>query len=41
MTYKQTIASLIAATPFAIDREIHVSGKPPTMASSELPTNAP
>lgn len=38
-TYKETIATLIRAAPFDIDTEIQVSGRPPTMASSEFLTN--
>ena len=38
-TYKETIASLIRATPFDIDTDIQVSGRPPSMASSEFLTN--
>jgi hypothetical protein len=38
-TYKQAIARLIAATPFAVDPDIQMTGKPPTMASSEFLTN--
>ncbi|MEB3188870.1 MAG: AccI family restriction endonuclease [Snowella sp.] len=38
-SYSQTIARLIAATPFSIDTEIQVKGRPPSMASSEFLTN--
>lgn len=38
-SYKQTIARLMAATPFGIDPDIQMTGKPPTMASSEFLTN--
>ncbi len=38
-TYKETIASLIGSTPFDIDTDIQISGRPPTMASSEFLTN--
>lgn len=37
--YKERIASLIAATPFGVDTEIQITGRPPTMASSEFLTN--
>lgn len=37
--YKKTIASLIKKAPFEIDPDIQLSGKPPTMASSEFLTN--
>ena len=37
--YKEIIASLIDAAPFDIDTEIRISGRPPTMASSEFLTN--
>ena len=39
MTYKETIASLISAAPFDVDTDIEMSGRPPTMASSEFLTN--
>lgn len=39
MTYKETIASLINSVPFEIDTGIQLSGRPPTMASSEFLTN--
>ncbi len=39
MTYKETIAALISAAPFDIDTNIQMSGRPPTMASSEFLTN--
>lgn len=38
-TYKQAIARLVAASPFAIDTDIQMTGRPPTMASSEFLTN--
>lgn len=38
-TYKETIAALIKASPFNIDTDIQMSGRPPTMASSEFLTN--
>lgn len=38
-TYKEIIARLITASPFAIDTEIKMEGRPPTMASSEFLTN--
>lgn len=34
--YKETIASLISKAPFDIDTKVQVSGRPPTMASSEF-----
>ncbi len=37
--YKEEIASLLASTPFRIDPDLQVTGKPPTMASSEFLTN--
>lgn len=37
--YKETIARLLAATPFGVNPDIQMSGKPPTMASSEFLTN--
>ena len=39
MTYKETIASLINSAPFEIDTDVQLSGRPPTMASSEFLTN--
>lgn len=39
MTYKETILSLINESPFDIDADIQISGRPPTMASSEFLTN--
>jgi type II restriction enzyme len=38
-TYKEQIARLLRQTPFSIDQELKVSGRPPTMASSEFLTN--
>ena len=38
-TYQQTIARLIASTPFEIDSEIRMQGRPPSTASSEFLTN--
>jgi len=38
-TYRQIIASLIASTPFSIDTDIQISGRPPSTASSEFLTN--
>ncbi len=38
-SYKRAIARLIAATPFGVDPDIKMAGKPPTMASSEFLTN--
>lgn len=38
-SYKQTIARLMASTPFEIDPDIQMTGRPPTMASSEFLTN--
>ena len=37
--YKDDILSLIQRSPLEIDPEIHLSGRPPTMASSEFLTN--
>lgn len=37
--YRQTIARLINGTPFGIDTDIEVSGRPPSTASSEFLTN--
>ena len=37
--YQDTIASLIRNSPFEIDADIQMSGRPPTMASSEFLTN--
>ena len=39
MTYKETILFLINESPFDIDANIQISGRPPTMASSEFLTN--
>ena len=39
MTYKETIASLINSASLEIDTDIQLSGKPPTMASSDFLTN--
>ncbi|NOU35639.1 MAG: AccI family restriction endonuclease [Kiritimatiellaceae bacterium] len=38
-TFKQAIARLVAATPFGVDPNIQMTGRPPTMASSEFLTN--
>ena len=38
-TYKKIIASLIKKAPFEIDTDIQLSGRPPTMASSDFLTN--
>lgn len=38
-TYTQTIARLISSTPFEIDTEIRIEGRPPSSASSEFLTN--
>jgi len=38
-SYRQAIARLIASTPFGIDPDIQMTGRPPTMASSEFLTN--
>jgi type II restriction enzyme len=37
--YKITIARLLASTPFGVDADIQMTGKAPTMASSEFLTN--
>ncbi len=37
--YREVIANLLASTPFAVDPNLEVTGKPPTMASSEFLTN--
>lgn len=37
--YKEHIARLIDSSPFCIDPDIRIAGKPPTMASSEFLTN--
>lgn len=37
--YQETIASLIRNSPFEIDTDIQMNGRPPTMASSEFLTN--
>ncbi len=39
MKYKETIASLIASLPFDIDTDIQMSGRAPTLASSNFLTN--
>lgn len=39
MTYRKTILSLINESPFDIDSDIQISGRPPTMASFEFLTN--
>ena len=38
-TYKNEIARLMANTPFKIDTELQLAGRPPTMASSEFLKN--
>lgn len=38
-TYQEAISRLIAESPFAIDTEVEVKGRPPTLASSEFLTN--
>ena len=38
-TYRDTIASLISSFPIEIDTDIQLSGKLPTMASSNFLTN--
>lgn len=37
--YKDDILNLIEQSPLEIDTEIQMSGRPPTMASSEFLTN--
>ena len=37
--YKEAIANLLSLTPFAIDLNLKMTGKPPTMANSEFLTN--
>ena len=37
--YKELIASLLASTPFRIDPDLKLTGRPPTMANSEFLTN--
>lgn len=37
--YKEEIARLIRSTPFDIDPDLKLSGRPPTMANSEFLTN--
>jgi type II restriction enzyme len=37
--YKEQIARLLDQTPFNIDQKLMISGRPPTMASSEFLTN--
>lgn len=37
--YKEVIAHLLASTPFGIDPNLQLTGKPPTMANSEFLTN--
>lgn len=37
--YRQTIKTLIDSAPFEIDTDIRMSGRPPTMASSDFLTN--
>ena len=37
--YKDDILNLIEQSPLDIDTEIQMSGRPPTMASSEFLTN--
>ncbi len=38
-SYSETIARLIATTPFNIETEIQITGRPPSTASSEFLTN--
>lgn len=38
-SYRQVIARLMASTPFGINPDIQMTGRPPTMASSEFLTN--
>ena len=37
--YRELISELIRKTPFEIDPDIEVTGRPPTMANSEFLTN--
>ena len=37
--YKDVIANLLSSTPFTIDPDLRLTGKPPTMANSEFLTN--
>ena len=37
--YKEVIGGLLASTPFGIDPNLQMIGKPPTMANSEFLTN--
>jgi type II restriction enzyme len=37
--YKEVISGLLASTPFEIDQNVQLTGKPPTQASSEFLTN--
>ena len=37
--YKEMIAHLLASTPFGIDPNLQMTGRPPTMANSEFLTN--
>jgi len=37
--YKEAIANLLSLTPFAIDPNLRMTGRPPTMANSEFLTN--
>ena len=37
--YKEVISGLLASTPFGIDQNVQVTGKPPTQANSEFLTN--
>lgn len=39
MPYRDHIARLLAQTPFAIDTDLQMTGRPPTMANSEFLTN--
>jgi type II restriction enzyme len=37
--YRELIATLLASTPFQVNPDLQLTGKPPTMASSEFLTN--
>ena len=37
--YKEVVARLLASTPFGIDPDLKLTGKPPTLANSEFLTN--
>ena len=39
MSYQETILALVEALPFAIDPDLQLRGRPPTMASSQFLTN--